>query len=716
MPIPSTAPKVRILAALVAAIALGVPPTLGAAAAPTTTNTDDAGVSADACDGPLADPSDPWVDPSRVVALAKDGVTPGQIRAQARSTARRVAPSAAVLEGDPAASRVVVVHTAPGASAEVIETMVESGLYQAVDYDLIRYSYATRTPNDPLYASDPQYLYGLRSGPEGSHFDEAWAAATNLDGTAANALMGWIDAGFDLDHEDLGDNITPVWDYGENDADISPDTSDPDDDHGAMTLSVAAARANNSIGALGAAWNNTALAYKVAESDGGMPSSALASAIINATDRGAKVINMSLGGPGTNSVETNAVRYAFARDVTLVASSGNSGDEFVDGQFNPVNYPAAFPEVISVGATDAAGAPTEWSSYNSEVDIAAAGDDVLVASDRVRGGYDVASGTSFSAPLVTAAVALMLREKPGLSPTQVHMILAETATDVTQAPATAGPDDYTGYGILNARAALERARTIEPLPSIAVSADQVVIAAGQPFSVSVTASGYPAPIVRNDPATPLPAGIAITGGTGAWTLSGTSTTPGTYAMTLVADSAGRQRSATVMLVVQPGPPASFSFPLPAAMRNSTKLVLNLTATDAYGNATAPAGEPVTYTYSIAPECRFKKGAKPSYRRCAVTAQVSTGVLASGTIDVYDTSKFTKPKVTGTVKPGRKIKASIPKGWKHLTYQWYKNGKAIKGATARTYTIPKKISAKATYKVKVTIPGVASKVAKAVKIR
>ncbi|MDR1295653.1 MAG: S8 family serine peptidase, partial [Bifidobacteriaceae bacterium] len=525
-----------------------------------------------------------------------------------------------------------------------------------------------------------------------------------------------IDSGFDLDHEDLGDNIAAVWDYGGNDADISPETSDPDDDHGAMTLSVAAARADNSIGALGAAWNNTAMAYKVAESDGGMPSSALASAIIDATNKGAKVINMSLGGPGTNSVETNAVRYAFARDVILVASSGNSGDEFVDGQFNPVNFPAAFPEVISVGATDAAGAPTEWSTFNSEVDIAAAGDDVLVASDRIRGGYDVVSGTSFSAPLVSAAVALILREKPGLSPTQVRMILAETAADVTQAPAVAGPDDYTGYGILNARAALERARTVEPLPAIALSAGQVAITAGQPFSVAVSADGYPTPIVRNDPTTPLPAGVALTGGPGGWVLSGTSTTPGTYAISLVADSAGRQRSATVMLVVNPGPPASFAFPVPKAMRNTAKLALTLTATDAFGNATAPAAEPVTFTYSIGPQCRFAKGAKPSYRRCTVTARVSTGVLASAVIDVYDTSKFAKPKVTGAVRPGRTIKASIPKGWKHLAYQWYKNGKAIKGATARAYKIPKKVSAKATYKVKVTIPGVTSKTAKAVKIR
>ncbi|MDR1295401.1 MAG: hypothetical protein LBK59_10725, partial [Bifidobacteriaceae bacterium] len=147
---------------------------------------------ADACDGPLADPRDPWVDESRIVALARDGVTGGQIRAQARQAARRVSPSAAVLDSDPAASPVVVVRTAPQASAEVIDAMVESGLYQAVDYDMIRHSHATRTPNDPLYSSDPQYLYGLRSAPEGSHFDEAWAAATNLDGTVAGAPMGWI--------------------------------------------------------------------------------------------------------------------------------------------------------------------------------------------------------------------------------------------------------------------------------------------------------------------------------------------------------------------------------------------------------------------------------------------------------------------------------------------------------------------------------------------
>jgi subtilisin family serine protease len=669
--------------------------------------------------GPLLDPDDPGVDATRLVAVPKTGVTTNQVLEQVKGKAQLLPSPSGVIEPADSASSVVVVATNEADSAKVANQMVRSGLYEAVDYEVMRYTHANRLPNDPFFAAGaPQapFLYGLTSGPGGSHFDEAWLEGVDLDSSSNLVPMAWIDSGYILTHPEFGSNIEVGYDYGEGDTDVSPTPPDPDEDHGAMTLSVAAARADNGIGGLGGSWNARARLYKVATKTGSMPSSALAAAIRDAADRGIKVVNMSLGGPGTSSVETNAVRYAFERDVNLIASAGNSGDEMVDGVMNPVEYPAAFPEVISVGATDLDGKPCPWSTHNNMVDVAAAGEDVLVASDAFVGGYEVASGTSFSAPLVAAAVNLLLRQNPGLSPTQVKMILTETAMDVTSGVGKQGRDDYTGAGIVNARAAVEKAPTVPLMPTISSTHSAVTVAAGESVSLEVTASGYPMPQVSFDPGSPIPLGFSVTTqGNGIWQVAGSSTAPGVYETRLVANAAGRIQTLPLTITIVPGPAASFTFDLPAAMRNSTVLNPIAVARDAFGNVTTTA-TPVTYTYSINPGCRFKKGSKPSYRRCTVTAQTSAGVVAQRVIDVYDTSKFTKPKVVGKVKAGRKLKASIPKGWKHLTYQWYKNGKAIKGATARTYKLPKKVSAKAKYKVRVAIPSVTSKTSKQVKVR
>jgi hypothetical protein len=317
---------------------------------------------------------------------------------------------------------------------------------------------------------------------------------------------------------------------------------------------------------------------------------------------------------------------------------------------------------------------------------------------------------------VASAAALVLREAPGLSPTQVRLLLCETATDVSVSPAAPGRDPYTGCGVVNARAALERARSIPPYPVLTAPALEATVTAGEPVALTLTVSAYPDAVLTVDPSTPLPAGLTLAGGGSTWTLAGAPTTAGTHAITVVADSAGRAVAATLTVTVLPGPPAAFTLALPVAMRNSARFTPQLAAVDAYGNPTAPSAEPVVFTYSVAPECRFKRRAAPSFRSCVVTASTSAGVLAQGVIDVYDTTQFTRPSVVGTPKAGRKLKATVPKGWKRVTFQWFKNGKAVKGATGRVYTIPRTATVKAVYRVKVTIPGVSTRASEPVRVR
>ncbi len=161
---------------------------------------------------------------------------------------------------------------------------------------------------------------------------------------------------------------------------------------------------------------------------------------------GARVINLSLGGPGECLPVTIAVQRAFAGGAVVVAASGN---EFAAG--NPVIYPAASPHVLSVAAVDQQGRPTEFSTANAAVDLAAPGVAIPVATplalddDGARDGVGLADGTSFSAPMVSGAVAWLRAVRPGLGAGQYADLARAGAVDV----AKAGYDVDTGYGVVN---------------------------------------------------------------------------------------------------------------------------------------------------------------------------------------------------------------------------------------------------------------------------
>jgi hypothetical protein len=169
---------------------------------------------------------------------------------------------------------------------------------------------------------------------------------------------------------------------------------------------------------------------RVANSSGDISSSAVATGIRWATDHGAQVVNLSLGSPCGDQLETEAVSYAQAHNVLVVASAGNDQR---DG--NRVMYPAALTGVVAVAATGRDGTRAWYSNSGSYVSIAAPGgsadgnaaDDVPVL---VPGGSTTTSaGTSFAAPLVAAAAALVMAERPDLSAQDVADLLVATATN-----------------------------------------------------------------------------------------------------------------------------------------------------------------------------------------------------------------------------------------------------------------------------------------------
>jgi hypothetical protein len=184
----------------------------------------------------------------------------------------------------------------------------------------------------------------------------------------------------------------------------------------------------------------------------------MARAIRQAVDDGARVISASYGftSAGACRAHHDATSYAFGRGVLVVAAAGNGRPS------QPSIQPGNDFHVLTVAALNGADQPTGFSYQNVYVDLAAPGEGVLAAtpvwwdtSDGVPDGYSRVDGTSFSAPLVAAAAAWVMAERPQLTPDQVAEVLRRSARDL-QRP---GWDISTGWGALDVAAALR-----EPVP------------------------------------------------------------------------------------------------------------------------------------------------------------------------------------------------------------------------------------------------------------
>jgi subtilisin family serine protease len=152
---------------------------------------------------------------------------------------------------------------------------------------------------------------------------------------------------------------------------------------------------------------------KVLDSSGSGDDTLIAAGIVWASDHGAKVINLSLGGPGASLELTDAIGYATGKGVIVVAAAGNSG---TTTQF----YPAADPRAVSVAATTLADQRYSWSNFGSWVRVAAPGCNLAPV---LGGGYGTFCGTSSAAPLVTGLIALELSAQPSATPQQMEQAL-----------------------------------------------------------------------------------------------------------------------------------------------------------------------------------------------------------------------------------------------------------------------------------------------------
>jgi subtilisin family serine protease len=262
----------------------------------------------------------------------------------------------------------------------------------------------------------------------------------NISKGASNVIVGIIDTGVDLNHPDLQGHLLK----GIN---VIDNSSPPMDDvgHGTHVAGVITALVNNDRGVAGMTWENPVLPVKVLDETGAGSTYAVAQGIVWATDHGAKVLNLSLGNYADANFLHDAIRYAFDRDVVLIAASGNDNTE-------EPGYPAAYSEVLAVAATDSNKQRAPFSNFGDYIGVAAPG--VNIASTYPDNQYAALSGTSMASPHVTALAALIRSINPGLKNIEVMDIIRNTTVDL----GTRGKDKYYGYGQIDVVKALQTAR------------------------------------------------------------------------------------------------------------------------------------------------------------------------------------------------------------------------------------------------------------------
>jgi hypothetical protein len=280
----------------------------------------------------------------------------------------------------------------------------------------------------------------------------------------AGVVVAVIDSGVDGAHPDLAARMHPAgWDFVDGDADPSPVGSDDNEAHGTRVAGVIAASVDD-FGAVGVAPEARIMAIRACEG-GGCLTSDIANGIHFAIDKGADVINLSVGAivPSGGVVES-AVARAQSRDVTIVAAAGNEGLDLDRLPLGRVMVPGGLPHsnVVAVAATTRRDQLAGFSNYGrTVVDIAAPGSEIVTTDP--GGDHVFGEGTSFSAPIVAGVAALLLSHDPGIG----HEELIARVKAFADRPRNLGATVETGR--VNAGSTLTR-RFVDTAGSVFVEA------------------------------------------------------------------------------------------------------------------------------------------------------------------------------------------------------------------------------------------------------
>lgn len=330
----------------------------------------------------------------------------------------------------------------------VVELTDEMSVSEAVDY--------FEAMPEVLYAQ-PNYIYEIEDDtansyqPSDTFYSNQWylnaicvPQTWNLlrGRTQYEVLVAVIDTGIDLTHPDLYSNIDTAHTVSCVTTDYNPISNDFTG-HGTHIAGEIAAVFDNQTGIAGIS-NNYAKIAAIQCSDGKKITTAYATNGVNyAISIGARIINMSLGTASEDLLLKEALQKAYDSDILIVCSAGNDGTD-------ATHYPSAYDTTIGVIASDKEGNKRSGASYGTDNFISAPGERNY--STIPTGSYGYKSGSSMSAGVVSGVAALLISVDPTLTPENIKQLLASTATDTYQE----GFDAYSGYGIVNAEAAVRK--------------------------------------------------------------------------------------------------------------------------------------------------------------------------------------------------------------------------------------------------------------------
>ncbi len=337
-------------------------------------------------------------------------------------------------------------------------------------------------PNDPYFNCIGQW------GVCKIGADSAWDVTLG----SRSVVVAVVDTGVWWTHEDLQANmwVNPSdgtsHGYDFIDGDRNPMDNDPSGlYHGTGVAGVIAAITDNNVDIAGVAQVRV-MALRSLGSNGQGSSLNTSQAIHWAAQHGAKIINLSLGTNETFGGPTDiqlAIDYAWSQGALVVAAAGNGGISTLD-------YPARLPNVVSVAAIDETGRKASFSNYGSGLDLAAPGTTIFTLGGGTNSQLHTLQGTSFAAPFVSAAAALLLSVDSNLTNVELWNILNSTAV---QPGGGTGYNTNYGWGVVNAWNAINALRQ----PFISVNAYPASVSRSSTFGVTWSILGD-APIVHRE--------------------------------------------------------------------------------------------------------------------------------------------------------------------------------------------------------------------------
>ncbi len=476
---------------------------------------------------PAAEPLKQWLDRRGEVAIRSNEI-PADIRSSfpfvnSWEVAEGLVPLRAGNSNE-GVERIYTVTLPDGQASQLISQMRGSGRFEYVEenrlmqVDEVQILPSDYTPNDDSLSAQ-WYIDYIRA-------PQAW----DITRGDATVRIGILDTGIDYDHpefdgqlainsaEDANGNgryepwpdtelrngISGDFDGIDNDGNgytddvigydfvdqprnpfggdyFGPDPDPRDDNsHGTLVAGVIGAKSDNQYGGSGLVPRCKLVTIRAFAATGGGEDDDIARAIIYAADNGIKILNCSFGEVYNSKVMHDAIRYAYARGVVMIASSGN-------GTGDNLHYPSGYNETISVSASAADlnnGREFLWplSSYGLTVDLCAPGSNIFTttpldtASDGSVSAFTRTQGTSFAAPMVSSAAALLFAKSGPLTPEQVRGTVTTSADDLNET----GWDHFTGAGRLNLERALKvvggsNVQIVSPVSDRGSNADSIYI-------------------------------------------------------------------------------------------------------------------------------------------------------------------------------------------------------------------------------------------------